>query len=62
MGTNFTGANLEYADFINANMELSTLAWANFEGAKLDGANLDGAYRKEAYFLTNNQLSKVKSY
>jgi uncharacterized protein YjbI with pentapeptide repeats len=38
------------------------LTWANLHGANLHGANLDGADLKEAYFLTNNQLSKVKSY
>ena len=53
------GANLKETDLALANLQ-GNLEGANLEGANLE-ANLEGAFLGEAYGLSIDQLSKVKT-
>ncbi len=55
------GANLKETDLALANLQEANLEGANLEGANLQEANLEGAFLGEAYGLSIDQLSKVKT-
>jgi len=58
---NLEGANLEGANLKRANLERVNFEGANLEGANLEGANLEGANLERVYYISCDQLSKVKT-
>ena len=55
------GLILKETDLALANLQEANLEGANLEGANLQEANLEGAFLGEAYGLSIDQLSKVKT-
>jgi proteasome lid subunit RPN8/RPN11 len=60
-GANLREANLKKANLVGANLKDAYLREANLEKANLEEANLELAFLGEAYGLSLDQLSKVKT-
>ena len=60
-GANLREANLKKANLVGANLKDAYLREANLEKANLEEVSLEVAFLGEAYGLSLDQLSKVKT-